>query len=95
MYKKAMWMLSEPDLDYPRNDMAGSFSIDDQYTAKNPKACVRYLTRQYGTRSLHPPPVWRAFSIRKQCTVGLLHKRCVERSTEGCVEGIRTLMCGG
>jgi glutathione S-transferase len=34
--------------------MAGFFSIDDQYTAKNPKAYVRYLARQYGTGSLCP-----------------------------------------
>ena len=38
--QKVMWTLGELDLDYQRNDMAGSFGIDDQYTAKNPNAVV-------------------------------------------------------
>lgn len=38
--QKVMWALGELNLDYQRNDMAGSFGIDDQYTAKNPNAVV-------------------------------------------------------
>jgi glutathione S-transferase len=38
--QKVMWTLGELGLDYQRNDMAGSFGIDDQYTAKNPNAVV-------------------------------------------------------
>ncbi len=38
--QKVMWALGELNLDYQRNDMAGSFGVDDQYTAKNPNAVV-------------------------------------------------------
>lgn len=38
--QKVMWTLGELGLDYQRNDMAGSFGIDDHYKTKNPNAVV-------------------------------------------------------
>ena len=49
--QKVMWTLAELGLDYQRNDMAGSFGIDDHYKAKNPNAVVP--TIEDGDLTLH------------------------------------------
>ena len=67
--QKVMWAIGELGLEYTRHDVGGSFGYPDDYPNPNQVvptikdgdltvwesgACVRYLAREYGQRSLWP-----------------------------------------